>query len=349
MSRPKRCEFRGAIHLVTVNGYSNGHVFYDPYIFAQFHENPRIHAVAAIYFEDLLWKACEQYEARVHAYVIEPNVALIVLQTLGAPLGWLVHDLLARYSRYLIEQKLVPLGIKTFSHRYKAQIVQPAKLPYVVRYVQRKHITADRHRRAVNHLFSSSLIYCGRRSMPECFIVSAMLEALAPLGYRGPNAYFEFLAAGDSPSIAHMLSRRVIGEKAFADSVPARCRRQPRAPSPDDILREVTGSVLHTAPEIAFTSTHLGALARALVAWYAMRTGTAQIGAVARWFDVTGADLRYLISKHQQKNPQYFSKSLPELFPDFAPLASFPGPPRNMISPRSAGIRSLGMHTSLGS
>lgn len=354
MPRPRRCEFQGAIHLVTMSGYFGGHVFYDPQIFTHFPENPRAHAAGAVFFEDLLWDACEQYYARVHAYVIEPNSALLVIQTLGAPLGWLAHDLLARFSKYLIEQKLIPRATRPFPRRYKTQIVQPSKLPYAVRHVQRREITAGQRRRAVNHPFSSSLIYCGRRSRPECFVVSAMREALAPLGYVSPNAYFEFMAASDSPSIAHMLSRRIIGEQSFVDSVRARRLKPARTPSPDEILREVTGAVLHTGPEIASTSSHLGALARALVAWYAMRTGTAQIGAVARWFEVTSADLRYLIRKHRRKNPQYFSKSLPELFPAFAAREALSLPePRNttFVGARAAGTtgtRSLGAYAPLG-
>lgn len=318
MARPKRCGFQGAMHLVTVCGYSGGLVFYDPQIFTLFPENPRAHASDADCFENLLWDACEQYDARVHAYAIEPNTALIVIQTLGAPLGWVMHDLLARYSKYLTGQKQIPESTKNFPRRYRAQIVQPAKLPYVVRYVHRKDIIPDRRRRAVNYPFSSSLIYCGRRSRPECFVVSAMREALAPLGYLGPNAYLDFMAARDSPSIAYMLSQHIIGEKAFADSVPQRCRKRSRAPSPDEIVREVTSALLHTRPEVVSSSTHLGALARALVAWYAMRTGTAQISAVARWFDITSADLRYLIRTYRCKNPRYFAKSLPELFPALA-------------------------------
>ena len=348
MPRPKRCEFQAAIHLVTVSGYSGGHVFYDPQIFTQFPENPRAHAPDADCFDDRVWDACEQYDARVHAYVIEPNTALLVIQTLGGPLGWIVHDLLARYSKYLTEKNRIPGGTKPFPRRYKAQIVQPAKLPYVVRYVQRREIAAGQYRRAVNHPFSSSLIYCGRRSRPECFVVSAMREALAPLGYLGPNAYFEFMAADDSPSIAYMLSRRIIGEQSFADSVRARCRKPARTPSPDEILREVCGAVLHTGPEIASTSTHLGALARALVAWYAMRTGTAQIGAVARWFDVTSADLRYLIRTHRRKNPQYFLRSLPELFPALGTREALPQP-AYMMTPGTIRTGSLGVYASLGS
>lgn len=318
MPRPERCEFQGAIHLVTVSGYSGGLVFYNPQIFNQFPDNPRVHAPGAKYFENLLWDACEQYDARVHAYVIEPNGALIVIQTHGAPLSWIVHDLLGRYSVYLVEQNRIPAGEKPFPRRYKAQIVQTAKLPYAVRYVQRREIVPHPRRRANNHPFSSSLIYCGRRPKPKCFIVSAMQDALARLGYFGPNAYYEFMARTDSPAITHMLSRPVIGEQVFVESVHEQCRKSLRVPSPDELLREVTGVLLHADPSIACASTHRGALARALVAWYAMRAGAAQIGTVGRWFGVTSSGLRYLIRRHQRENPQYFSKSTPELFPDLA-------------------------------
>ena len=126
MARPLRYEFRGAIQLVTVSGYSGGRVFYDPHIFRQFPDNPHGHAADVEIFQNLLWESCEQYDASVHAYVFEPNSASLIIQTLGAPLGWIVHDLLARFSMYLLEEKRIPGGSKPFPRRYKAQIVQPA-------------------------------------------------------------------------------------------------------------------------------------------------------------------------------------------------------------------------------
>ncbi|MGH8200519.1 MAG: hypothetical protein ACREVO_09190 [Steroidobacteraceae bacterium] len=298
-----------------MTGYRNGHVFYDPQIFKQFPENPRGHAPDAEYFEGLLWTACEQYDARIHAYVIESNVASIVIETLRAPLGWVVHDLLAQYSKHLVGVRRISQGSRPFPQRYQAQTVQPAMLPYAVRFVQRREIPAGRHRRAVNHPFSSNLIYCGRRARPQYFVVNAMQKALPLIGYFELKGYFEFMAADDTPSIAHMLSKNVIGESRFADSVQERCRQPARVPSPDEILLAVTGALLHRELEIVCTSTHIGALARALVAWYAMRTGTAQIGAVAGWFDITSSDLRYLIRVHRQKSPHQFLKPLADLFP----------------------------------
>jgi hypothetical protein len=315
MPRPNRCEFQGAIHLVTVVGYSGGHVFYNPQIFKQFPQNPRSHTPDAEYFESLLWQTCEQYEGRVHAHIIEPNTALIIIQTHGAFLAWIMHDLLARYSTYLVEQDRMPAGERPFPRRYKGQIVQPEKLPYAVRYVHRREGVADPRRRAINHPFSSSLIYCGRKPRPECFSVTVARQALENLGYVGPAAYFEFMARSDSPAIAHMLSGHIIGEEYFGKSALKRSQAPRRVPCPDDILREVTVGLLHTEPGVACSSTHRGALARALVAWYAMRTGAAQIGTVGRWFGVTSTDLRYLIRRHRQRSPQYFSIPLAELFP----------------------------------
>lgn len=315
MTRPTRCEFEGAIYLVTLSGYSGGHVFYNPQILTQFPRNPRSHAPDAEHFEGLLWDTCDQYDAQVHAYVLESNAAAIVIQTAAAPLGWIIHDVLVRYSTHLVEQRRTPEGERPFPRRYKAQIVHPSKLPYVVRYVQRREIPADPRRRAINHPFSSNLIYCGRRTKPACFVLSAKRETLEPLGYLGPKAYFEFMRTSDTPAIAYMLSRNVIGEKDFLKTVRERCRKPALAPSPDELLRQVTGTLLHTDPSIACTCTHKGALARALVAWYAMRTGAAQIGTVSRWFGVTSSDLRYLIRRHRGKHPQYFSRPLLELFP----------------------------------
>ena len=325
MARPPRCEFPGALHLVSAGGSPGAHVFYDPDLFTRFPDNPRAHAPHVEVFERLLWDACEQYDAWVHAYVTEPNTALIVLQSGGAPLSWLMHDLLSRYARHLGGEHPTPRGAKLFPRRYKAQLVQPAKLPYAVRYVQRRELPAAR-RRAVNHPFSSSLIYCGRRAPPARFRVSALRAALEPLGYVGPGAYFEFMARGDSPAIADLLARPVIGERGYRQAVRERCSTPVPAPSPEDLLREVTCTVLHTEPGVACASTHRGALARALVAWYAMRTGAARIGTVGGWFGVTSSDLRYLIHRHRRAHPQYFALATPDLFPDLPAPAPVPAP-----------------------
>ncbi|HEV2271370.1 MAG TPA: hypothetical protein VGR92_18105 [Steroidobacteraceae bacterium] len=315
MTRRNRCEFQGAIYLVTLTGHSGRHVLYDPQIFKQFPENPRSHAPDAGHFESLLWHTSEQYDGRVHAYLIEPNAAQIIIQTHGAPLCWIMHDLLARYSTYLAGQGRMPTGERPFPGRYKAQIVQPAKLPYAVRCVHRGKSAADTRRRSINHPFSSNMMYCGRKPLPDCFAVMETREALELLGHVGPGAYFEFMGRSDSPAIAHMLSRHVIGEEAFVRSVREQSQIARSVLRPDDLLREVTVGLLDTDPRVASSSTHRGALARALVAWYAMRTGVAQIGTVSRWFGVTSSDLRYLIRRHRQLNPQHFSKPLSDLFP----------------------------------
>jgi len=290
-------------------------VFFDPKILTRFRENPRGHAPDAEVFETLLWEICEQYYARIHAYAMEPDSALIVIQPLGAPLAWVMHDLLARYAMHWVEQQRTRTTTKLFPRRYKAQIVQPSKLPYAVRYVQRREIAAMHWRRSTSYPFSSHPIYCGRRPQPKCFLVNPLREALRSLGYIGPEAYFEFMVARDSPSIAHMLCRRVIGEHHFIELARDCCRKPRTAPSPDEILQEVASTLLHTDPEVVCSSSHLGALARALVAWYAMRNGTAPIGTVARWFGVTSSDLRYLIRRHQRTSPHYFAKSRHDMFP----------------------------------
>ncbi len=332
MARPRRCEFPGALHLVSAGGPPGGHVFYAPDLFRRFPQNPRAHAPHVEVFERLLWDLCEQYDAWVHAYVTEPNAALIVLQSGGAPLSWLMHDLLSRYARHLRQDIRSARPEKLFPRRYKAQLLQPAKLPYAVRYVQRRE-TPGARRRAGTHPFSSSLIHCGRRAPPARFVLSALRAALEALGHVGPGAYFEFMAGTDSPAIADLLARPVIGERTFRQTARSRCRTPVPAPSPEELLRAVMWTVLHAEPRVACAPTHRGALARALVAWYAMRTGTARIGTVGRWFGVTSSDLRALIDRHRRTQPQYFALTTGELFPDLPTSAPEPEPRASRPSP----------------
>jgi hypothetical protein len=66
-----------------------------------------------------------------------------------------------------------------------------------------------------------------------------------------------------------------------------------------------------------------------------MRTGTAQIGPVAPWFDIANSYQRYWNRTHRWKNPEYPSEYPPELFPAVAGLDALPG--RDVTRPRAAG------------
>jgi len=66
-----------------------------------------------------------------------------------------------------------------------------------------------------------------------------------------------------------------------------------------------------------------------------MRCGTAQIGAVAPWFDITNSYQRRRICTHRWKNPEYLSEYDPDLFRGLADLDALPS--RDIMRPGAAG------------
>jgi transposase-like protein len=56
---------------------------------------------------------------------------------------------------------------------------------------------------------------------------------------------------------------------------------------------------------------HQAVLARALVAWHALRTGSASVREVATWFGITAATLGRGIRHYRRASPALFEKDLP--------------------------------------
>ena len=79
----------------------------------------------------------------------------------------------------------------------------------------------------------------------------------------------------------------------------------------DQLLAGVA-KLLGTAPQAFSTADHLAVLGRALVAWYALRAGTASLREVGTWFDVSGATLGKGIRHYRDVSPELFArKTLP--------------------------------------
>jgi hypothetical protein len=77
-----------------------------------------------------------------------------------------------------------------------------------------------------------------------------------------------------------------------------------------------------------------------------MRTGTAQFGVVAPWFDITNSYQRHWIRTHRWKNPECFSEHPPALFPALADLDALPG--HDVVRPRTARDRRLELNAPIG-
>ena len=135
------------------------------------------------------------------------------------------------------------------------------------------------------------------------------------LGYR------EFMEQAETPHVAVLfeqgspLDARVVGGNVFVTQA-RDAAGHPPAPATREQLLAGVAKLLEAEPETSLTAGHQAVLRRALVAWYALRLGTATLREVGRWFDVSGATLGKGMRHYRRVSPELFEmKSLPGIHP----------------------------------
>jgi hypothetical protein len=159
--------------------------------------------------------------------------------------------------------------------------------------------------------FSSDRMYVGGigRTWIETRDVQRALEYRGYIGLRG---YREFMKRKEMPYIDSLFTRgspvdsRIVGEKLFVNRA-RRLAQHPDVPSPEQLIKGVAQLIIANPADI-YSSARVGVLGRALVAWYAMRTGAATAAEVGRWFSVSGAALRHAIWHHRARSPDLFER-----------------------------------------
>jgi putative transposase len=313
MPRHERLDFKDAIHYALVRGRDGSAIFFDADILRRFPEAPRQYAAHVQRFELLLADACTVYGAVLHAYCVEPNSGIMILQRAGAPLHALMRRLCGRYSRYLRAIGCFG-GSGVFGARYDSKVVAPEYLPHVVRHAHRSPVLAGLCRQAVDYPFSSARAYAGELApIPVAMIDSR--NALEPTRLSGPRGYREFMNEDETPYVVNLLSygspldSRVVGDKAFVQKARHRAAHPVVSPTREQLIAGVA-RLLNKTPADVFSATHVGALGRSLVAWYGVRSGAATLTLVGRWFSVSAATLGQGIRRHRDITPELFDRAV---------------------------------------
>jgi hypothetical protein len=318
MSREPRLDFQGAIHFVQIRGHHEGAIFLTPDR-PQTLNGKRISVASNAHsFLFLLNEAREEYGALLHGYSIVSNAAGFLLQRLGAPLEWLMRDVHSQFSLRIREKQGLQKGQTAFGGRYKSQIVSPTYLPHVLRRLHRIDSDMSSPEKRRDYPFSSDAAYL-RGHGPTWLTMTAVQAALEHRGYIGIAGYTDFMQKPETPYVAALLTngwradRRVIGDKQYVGQASRAAKSTPRCPSRDELVCAVSGMV-GVCPRDIYTRTHVASLGRALVAWYAARTGAATHAEVGRWFNISGSALRHAIRYHREKFPNHFNQSFENLF-----------------------------------
>ncbi len=313
MPRLERLEFKDAIHYARVRGRTGADIFFDPHTFRRFPQAPRQYDPHVQRFELLLAAACMDCGTILHGYCLEPNSGILVLQTAGMSLQSVMQRLCSRYSRYLRADGLVE-GRRVFGGRYDSKVVAPEYLPHVVRRAHRSPILAGLCRRRVDYSFSSERAYVGE--FAQIPITTAALKTeLEAKGHHGLRGYREFMDQDETPYVANLLSHgspldpRIMGDKVFVQKA-RRLAAHPDAPPTQEQLIGGVARLMNVMPTDIYSATHVGALGRALVAWYGLRSGAATLAEMGRWFSVTGATLGQAMRHHRSATPDLFNRAI---------------------------------------
>src|ERR1700719_799894 len=101
MPRIERLDFKDAIHYVRLRGAEGSEIFFQADSLRDFLHSSRSNVPHTLRFEHQLDAACTECGAILHGYSLEPNSAILVLQSAGAALQAFMQRLCSQYSRYL--------------------------------------------------------------------------------------------------------------------------------------------------------------------------------------------------------------------------------------------------------
>lgn len=323
MPRCERLDFRGASHYVLVRGAVGTLIFFDVHALNVVPRARRQSAPHVLKFERYLIEARDECGALLHAYCVEPNRAILVLTSAGAPLQAFMQRLSGRFARYLRAGGFLA-GRTAFAARYDSKVIAPDYLPHAVRRTHRSPIASGLCKQRVDYPFGSDRAYGGELSSVPIDMAD-MRAALELKGYSGSRGYRTFMDQAETPYVANLLSRgspfdsRIVGDKVFVQKARHMAAHPPMLPTREELIAGVA-RLLNCTPTDISSATHTGALGRAIVAWYGVRSGTANLAEIGRWFSVTGATLGQAIRVQRRIKPDLFGlPQLPQAKTKFGP------------------------------
>jgi len=312
LSRLSRLDFHGAIHIVHVRGRDGFNIFFDRAALALTGAERRRGVPHLLRFLQLLGESCSECGAQLFGYCIEPNECAFVLRNLGAALEACMQRVGGRYSRYLHDERALPKSACPFAKRYESKVIAPEYLPYALRRVHARPVQAGLVRRAIDYPFSSAAVYLGERALVQ-LESDAVWQALERRGLAGLRSYKEFMERTETPYVSELFERgaqtdeRVVGDRAFV--VMARdAAGHPRAPPSREELISGVAEMLGVGSAELHGHSHEAVVGRALVAWFALRYGSASVREVGMWFSVSGAAIGKGIRYYRRVAPELFAK-----------------------------------------
>lgn len=296
MSRPPRIHVPGGTYYLVQSGGAGRTIFSCREDYA--------------FLEQLLPAALRRNRAIAYAYCWIPDAIHLVVRAGDAPIGRLMQGLTSRYARQMHRHD--GGSGHFFRTRYQAALIDAdAYLVKLIRYVHHVPVLAGLARHPDEYTHSSLGVYRGLAGAPW-ISTRTVLAALA--AEDDPTGRAEDLLAlcPDERDI-HLFrgggatASRVIGTPEFVSGLPRHARTYRSKISLEQIIGAVTQALGVEREHVMSSSRRRDlALARALIAWFAIERRVATLTEVARRLNRDPSTLSVAISRYSMSRRDLF-------------------------------------------
>ena len=276
MARPPRLHLAGGLYHVILRGNARQDIFFD--------DDDRHR------FYRLLDQGVKRFGHRVHAFCCMSNHVHLAVQAGEAPLSRAMHNLAFRYTRW-INHRQQRVG-HLFQGRYKAILVDAdSYLLELVRYIHLNPVRARLVSDPARYRWSSHRAYLDHEAIPW-LTTDWVLSQFGQRASTARRAYQRFVAEGRAEGHREEFHRgaddsRLLGEDTFVQRILHREeRRAPRQPTVKALIDAVCRAYEVKQDQLASPSRKRRlAEARGVIAWLAMRHGSATLTELAARFN----------------------------------------------------------------
>jgi putative transposase len=296
MSRPPRIHVPGGTYYLVQSGGAGHTIFSCPEDYE--------------FLEQLVPAALRRSRATAYAYCWTPDAIHLVVRAGEMPIGRMMQGLTSRYARQM-HRRDGGSG-HFFRTRYQASLVDAdAYLMKLIQYVHHIPVLNGLATHADEYAHSSHRAYLGVADIPW-ISARAALATLDP--GEDPTVSFEELVT-HGPDAHHVelfrnggaTASRVIGGPEFQAGLPRHLRKYRSKISLDQIIGAVTQALGVDREHVMSSSRRRDlALARALIAWFAIERRVATLTEVARRLNRDPSTLSVAISRYSVSRRDLF-------------------------------------------
>jgi len=211
MARPLRVEFEGGFYHVTARGNQRQPIYRDDA------DRP--------IFVGLLAKVVEQFELRLHAYVLMRNHYHLLIELTEPNLSRAMRQLNGTYTQ-AFNRRHRRVG-HLLQGRYKAILIdRDAYLVELSRYIHQNPVRVGDVQKAAEHPWSSAAAYVGKRPVPPFLVVEEVLRQFGRRRREAARRYAEFLQEGSQGPWKKVTAQTLLGGANWLKRMQVRIERE---------------------------------------------------------------------------------------------------------------------------